>query len=210
MQNLASGKNEEGYQLGFSDEALMALVTKGEERAFVELVQRYQNELFRFCYHYLKNIEMAKECVQEVFLRVYIARDRYDTSKKFKPWLFCIARNLCINEIKRQQLVQFSSLEGEDGFQIHETEEIVEKVNSGENHPGEMVLKEERYKVLWEEINKLPEDEKEIVVLRYFQKLHARDIAEIIGTTEGAVRTRLHRTLRYLYQKMANRGEFNE
>ncbi len=210
MQNFADDEIEKRYKVGFSDEALMALVTKGEERAFVELVQRYQNELFRFCYHYLRNIEMAKECVQEVFLRVYIARERYDTSKKFKPWLFCIARNLCINEIKRQQLVLFSSLENENGFQIHETEKAVENIDGSDNHPAETILKEEKHKVLWEEINKLPESEKEIVILRYFQKLHARDIAEILGTTEGAVRTRLHRTLKYLYRKMANRGEFNE
>lgn len=210
MQNLANGKMEEKKNVGFSDEALMSLVSKGEDTAFIELVQRYQNELFRFCYHYLRSVDMAKEAVQEVFLRVYIAKERYDINKKFKPWLFCIARNLCINEIKRQQLVQFTSLESEAGFKIDETEEVVEKIEGGDNDPAEMILKEERHRALWEEIGKLPEDEKEIVMLRYFQKLHARDIAEILGTTEGAIRTRLHRTLRYLYQKIANRGEFND
>ncbi|MCX8064941.1 MAG: RNA polymerase sigma factor [Candidatus Hydrogenedentes bacterium] len=210
MKSFAEDRMEERKGMVFSDEALMSLVTKGEDTAFMELVKRYQNEVFRFCYHYLKNVDMAKEAVQEVFLRVYIAKERYDTNKKFKPWLFCIARNLCINEIKRQQLVQFTSLENEDGLKVYETEEVVEKIEGGDNDPAEIILKEERHRVLWEEINRLPESEKEIVILRYFQKLHARDIAEILGSTEGAVRTKLHRTLKYLYQKIASRGEFND
>jgi len=195
----------------YSDEALMSLLARGEEMALTELVQRYQNEVFRFCYHYLRDIEMAKDAVQEVFLRLYIARDRYDSEKSFKPWILCIARNLCLNELKRQKLVHFETFEGYIENQKRENKEEKEGINAPKTlTPFEQLIIKERQKILWEELNELPEEAREIVVLRYFERLHARDIAQIMGSTEGAVRTRLHRVLRYLKERLDARGDFNE
>jgi len=195
----------------YSDEALMALLARGEEMALTELVQRYQNEVFRFCYHYLRDIEMAKDAVQEVFLRLYIARDRYDTEKSFKPWILCIARNLCLNEIKRQKLIHFETFEGYIENQNYEEKEQKEGINAPKTlTPFEQLVINEKQKVLWEELNNLPEEAREIVVLRYFERLHARDIAEIMGSTEGAIRTRLHRVLKYLKDRLDSRKDFNE
>lgn len=195
----------------YSDEALMSLLVRGEEMALTELVQRYQNEVFRFCYHYLRDIEMAKDAVQEVFLRLYIARDRYDTEKSFKPWILCIARNLCLNELKRQKLVHFETFEGYIENQNRENKEEKEGINTPRTlTPLEQLIIKEKQKVLWEELNNLPEEAREIVVLRYFEKLHARDIAEIMGSTEGAIRTRLHRVLKYLKERLDARKDFDE
>ncbi len=195
----------------YSDEALMSLLVRGEEMALTELVQRYQNELFRFCYHYLRDIEMAKEAVQEVFLRLYIARDRYDTEKNLKPWILCIARNLCLNELKRQKLVHFETFEGYIENQHRENKEENEGIDAPKTlTPFEQLVINEKQKVLWEELNNLPEDAREIVVLRYFERLHAKEIAEIMGSTEGAIRTRLHRVLRYLKERLEARKDFNE
>ncbi|MGC8739614.1 MAG: RNA polymerase sigma factor [Candidatus Hydrogenedens sp.] len=193
----------------YSDEALMSLLVRGEEMALTELVQRYQNEVFRFCYHYLRDIEKAKDAVQEVFLRLYIARDRYDNEKSFKPWMLCIARNLCLNELKRQKLVHFETFEGYIENQSRENEEEIEGIDIPKTlTPFEQLVIKEKQKILWEELNDLPEEAREIVVLRYFERLHARDIAEIMGSTEGAVRTRLHRVLKYLKERLDARGGF--
>lgn len=195
----------------YSDEALMSLLARGEEMALTELVQRYQNEVFRFCFHYLRDIEMAKDAVQEVFLRLYIARDRYDSEKSFKPWILCIARNLCLNELKRQKLVHFETFEGYIENQNRENKEEREGIDAPKTlTPFEQLVIKEKQKILWEELNDLPEETREIVVLRYFERLHARDIAEIMGSTEGAVRTRLHRVLKYLKERLDARGDFNE
>ncbi len=195
----------------YSDEALMSLLVQGEEMALVELVQRYQNEVFRFCYHYLRDIEMAKDAVQEVFLRIYIARERYDTDKKFKPWLLCIARNLCLNELKRQKLIHFETFEGYIENQNRENKEDTDGIDAPKTlTPLEQVVIKEKQKVLWEELNNLPEEAREIVILRYFERLQARDIAEIMGSTEGAVRTRLHRVLKYLKERLEARRDFDE
>ena len=183
------------------DEALMGRLSTGDETALTELVRRYQNDVFRFCLHYLKNVEVAKEMSQETFLRIFTARDRFDTTRKFKPWMLCIARNLCLNELKRKKAVQMEALED---FASRAREDDGVLLQSGEDGPAEQAMQQERLKALLAAVATLPLESQEIVNLRFFQKKSAREIAEVVDSTEGAVRTRLHRILRQL---RANCGE---
>ena len=178
-----------------TDEQLMEALDAGDDLALAELVGRYQNDIFRFCLHYLKNIELAKEMAQETFLRIYTARARFEVSRKFKPWMLCIARNLCLNELKRRKMVQMETLEE---YASSAREESGEILRAPEDSPYELLLTQERHRYLLEVFDRLPEESREIVVLRYFQKLSAREIADIVDSTEGAVRTRLHRILKQM------------
>lgn len=181
-----------------SDEQLMCLLSDGEDDALVELVHRYQNDVFRFSLHYLKNVEMAKEIVQETYLRVYTARDRFDVTRSFKPWLLCIARNLCLNEIKRKKAVGMETLEEYASESREPSGELLHWTVG--DAAGEMMANERR-EALLEAVNGLPEDAREMVMLRYFERLSAREIAHIVDSTEGAVRTRIHRILRQMRKK---------
>lgn len=178
-----------------TDEQLMEALDAGDDQALAELVERYQNDIFRFCLHYLKNIEVAKEMAQETFLRIYTARSRFEVSRKFKPWMLCIARNLCLNELKRRKMVQMETLEE---YASSAREESGEILRAPEDSPYELLLTQERHRYLLGVLDALPEESREIVVLRYFQKLSAREIADIVDSTEGAVRTRLHRILKQM------------
>lgn len=178
-----------------TDEQLMEALDAGDDQALAALVERYQNDIFRFCLHYLKNIELAKEMAQETFLRIYTARSRFEVSRKFKPWMLCIARNLCLNELKRRKMVQMETLEE---YASSAREESGEILRAPEDSPYEMLLTQERHRYLLDVLDGLPEESREIVVLRYFQKLSAREIADIVDSTEGAVRTRLHRILKQM------------
>lgn len=178
-----------------TDEQLMEALDAGDDQALAALVERYQNDIFRFCLHYLKNIEVAKEMAQETFLRIYTARSRFEVSRKFKPWMLCIARNLCLNELKRRKMVQMETLEE---YASSAREESGEILRDPEDSPYELLLTQERHRYLFGVLDALSEESREIVVLRYFQKLSAREIADIVGSTEGAVRTRLHRILKQM------------
>lgn len=178
-----------------TDEQLMEALDAGDDQALAEIVERYQNDIFRFCLHYLKNVELAKEMAQETFLRIYTARARFEVSRKFKPWMLCIARNLCLNELKRRKMVQMETLED---YASSAREESGEILRTSEDSPYELLLTQERHRYLLEVLDQLPEESREIVVLRYFQKLSAREIADIVDSTEGAVRTRLHRILKQM------------
>lgn len=179
----------------WNDEYLMEQLNAGREDALAELVRRYQQDVFRFSLHYLKNVEVAKEMTQETFLRVFAARDRFDVSRRFKPWMLCIARNLCLNEIKRKKTVQMKTLEE---YASSSREENGDVLQSSADGPSELLMGEERRQMLERALEGLPPDAREIVKLRFFERMQARDIAEIIDSTEGAVRTRLHRILRQL------------
>lgn len=188
----------------WNDEYLMEQLNAGREDALAELVRRYQQDVFRFCLHYLKNVEVAKEMTQETFLRVYAARDRFDIARRFKPWMLCIARNLCLNELKRKKAVQMETLEEYASAAREDSGEILHSAADG---PAELLMADERRAALTRALDGLAEDAREIVKLRFFERMQARDIAEIIDSTEGAVRTRLHRILRQLREVCAPEKE---
>src|SRR5437899_2383258 len=85
-----------------SDADLAASFLNGEERAFRELVERYQARLLNFVYRTIGDRERAEDLVQEVFIRVYRHIHRFDTSKKFSTWVYTIASNLAKNELRNR------------------------------------------------------------------------------------------------------------
>lgn len=184
----------------------MALLADGDQRALAELVRRYQNDILRFCLHYLREMEQAREMTQETFLRIFVARERFDRQRKFKPWMLCIARNLCLNELKRKRAVGMDSLEE---YASAAREDSGEVLRYGEDSPDQQLMAAERVELLQQALDALDPESREIVVLRFFERLPARDIAEVVGATEGAVRTRLHRILKSLRDRYsADREEF--
>ncbi len=178
-----------------TDEELMAWLCQGAQNALAELVHRYQNDIFRFCLHYVRDVERAREMAQETFVRVYVARSRFDAERKFRPWVLCIARNLCLNELKRRKAVPMESLEE---YASTARDEYGDVLRSPVDGPDQSLIRAERHAWLAHALKSLDADSREIVVLRFFERMAARDIAEIVGSTEGAVRTRLHRILKSL------------
>lgn len=181
-----------------TDEELMAQLCEGNRDALADLVLRYQNDIFRFCLHYLREVERAKELAQETFIRVYVARARFDGKRKFRPWVLCIARNLCLNDLKRKKTVPMESLEEYASTARTESGEVFRSLADS---PDQQMMQSERRDLLERALASLDEESREIVVLRFFQRMQARDIAEIVDSTEGAVRTRLHRILKQLRGK---------
>lgn len=181
-----------------TDEELMAQLCEGNREALADLVLRYQNDIFRFCLHYLREVERSKDLTQETFIRVYVARARFDGKRKFRPWVLCIARNLCLNDLKRKKTVPMESLEEYASSARSESGEVFK---SAADSPDQQMMMAERRELLDRALATLDDESREIVVLRFFQRMQAREIAEIVDSTEGAVRTRLHRILKSLRGK---------
>lgn len=183
-----------------TDEDLMERLCRGHQEALAELVRRYQNDIFRFCLHYLHEAERAKEIAQETFVRVYVARARFDGARAFRPWILCIARNLCLNELKRKKAVPMESLEEYASAARLDSGEVI---RSPADNPDQLMMGAERREALRRALADLDAESRELVTLRFFQRLPAREIADILGSTQGAVRTRLHRILKSLREKHA-------
>lgn len=189
-----------------SDEKLMILLCEGDKEALVGLVERYQNDVFRFCLHYLGDMESARETVQETFLRIYTARERFDTERVFRPWMLCIARNMCLNILKRRKVVPMESL---DGYESGDGGAVRYSLAASTEHPLEGILADERKRILLNIVNGLAPDVREVLVMRYFEQMSSREIADVLEISEGAARTRIHRALSVLRNKCEKRVDFS-
>jgi len=185
-----------------TDEALMGQLCLGQEQALTELVRRYQNDIFRFCLHYLKEVDTARDAAQQTFVRVYTARERFDVDRRFRPRRLCIARNLCLNELKRKKAASMETLE-EFATSSRDEARGSEVLRFSGEGPDEILMAGERRELLAKALATLDPESREIVTLRFFERMSAREIAEIVDSTEGAVRTKLHRILSGLRQKYA-------
>jgi len=191
---------------GQSDEQLMALLRAGREEALAELVRRYQHEVFRFCLHYLRDPEQARDQAQETFLRVFRARESFDTTRQFKPWLLCIARNLCLTELKKPRTLSLEAL-GDTQETAWEERWRPAEGPAGAKSPYERLETDEQQKALIRALEALEPDDRELIVMRYFEQMSPQEMAEVLEIREGALRTRLHRALCRLRAICENRRE---
>jgi RNA polymerase sigma-70 factor (ECF subfamily) len=187
-----------------SDVQLMLDVKAGDERSFELLLQRYRTPLVNFLYRMVRAREEAEDLAQEVFLRVYRARQDYVPSAKFTTWLFRIATNLALNSVRdnRHQRMEISldapvTVDAEDGD---------EKVlDIAEKHPNieQYMVEEARKKMIRHAIDKLPEKQRAAVLLHKYQELDYGDIAKILECSESALKSLLFRAYETLRVELA-------
>jgi RNA polymerase sigma-70 factor (ECF subfamily) len=163
----------------------------GEERAFQELVTRYQSRLLNFIYRTIGDREKAEDLVQEVFIRVYRHIGRFDRSKKFSTWIYTIASNLAKNELRnrsRNPLVLFQTIK--KNWQDDDRPLQFEDLNS---RPDDLYRKRHLRELVEDSVAKLPAHHREVFVLRELEGKSYEEIAEITQTNLGTVKSRLNR-----------------
>src|ERR1700730_7832803 len=146
------------------DAAVVTSFLGGEERAFQELVERYQVRLLNFIYRTIGDREKAEDLVQEVFIRVYRHLHRFDRSKKFSTWAYTIASNLAKNELRnrsRNPLVLFQTMKGnwDDDDRPLQFEDTTAR-------PDDLYRKRHLRELVAETVGKVPEHHRQVFVLR--------------------------------------------
>ena len=175
------------------DSAVVTAFLGGEERAFSELVERYQTRLLNFIYRTIGDRDRAEDLVQEVFIRVYRHLHRFDRSKKFSTWVYTIASNLAKNELRnrsRNPLVLFQTLRGSQGSEDEERPLQFEDTTS---RPDDLFRKRHLRELVEESVAKLPEHHRQVFVLRELEGKSYEEIAEITACNLGTVKSRLNR-----------------
>ena len=173
------------------DSAVVAQFLGGEERAFQELVDRYQTRLLNFVYRTIGDREKAEDLVQEVFIRVYRHIGRFDRSKKFSTWIYTIASNLAKNELRnrsRNPLVLFQTIRKnwQDDDRPLQFEDTTAR-------PDDLFRKRHLRELVEESVAKLPAHHREVFVLRELEGKSYEEIAEITDCNLGTVKSRLNR-----------------
>jgi RNA polymerase sigma-70 factor (ECF subfamily) len=179
-------------------------VKAGDEASFELLLQRYRAPLVNFLYRMVRSREQAEDLAQEVFLRVYRAREDYVPSAKFTTWLFRIATNLALNSVRdtRYRKLEVSI----DAPVTIDAEEGDEKpLDVPEKHPNieQHLVEDARKKMIRHAIEKLPEKQRAAVLLHKYEELDYAEIAKILNCSESALKSLLFRAYESLRVELA-------
>jgi RNA polymerase sigma-70 factor (ECF subfamily) len=171
-----------------ADETLVVDALTGDETAFAVLVRRYQRRLTAFLGQLVGDTELARELTQETFIRAWSALERFDPKYRFSTWLFRIAHNLGIDQLRRRRL-QTVSLYRRDA----DGEEVEMVVTDSEKDPFGHCENKELAQHIKHAIEELRPEYRELVLLRHFGGLSYQDIAEFKGMPLGTVKNKLFR-----------------
>jgi RNA polymerase sigma-70 factor (ECF subfamily) len=172
------------------DQDLMRRFRSGDEEAFQSLFNCYAPPVINFAYRFLHSQAEAEDLAQEVFLRVYKGRERYDDNRPFKPWLFAIASRLISNHLrntKRHHQVSLDYTPAEDEAPLASI--IPEK----SLRPDQQIDQQEKVRAVQAALDGLPENQRTAVLLARFEEMSYEDIAEVMGVSITAVKSLLFR-----------------
>lgn len=167
-----------------TDEALMHAYVDGDHAAFRLLFERYAPMLVRLVSRHLRSEELAREVVQQTFFQLHAARRDFRVGAKLRPWVFTIAMNLVRGHFRK------AGRRKETALDEH-------RIAARERERGPLEARE-RVVLLRHALAQLPDGQREVIALHWFEERPFAEVAEIVGSTEGAVRVRAHRAYKRL------------
>ena len=201
----SSGRAAEGAGAAeaWTDHRLLEATREGDEAAFAELVRRYRNQITNYTYRMTNDYELAVDLAQETFMRVYAAAERYQSSYAFSTYIYRIATNLAISELrrrKRRRLVSLTSFFREREPGGAESCEL-DVPDAGPLQDAAYVA-DERKAAVARAIATLPEKYRAPLVLRDVEERSYEEIARILQMSEGTVKSRISRARSFLRDKL--------
>lgn len=179
-----------------TDENLMKEVIKGDSRAFSEIYDRWSKPMLNYFYKMLwQDREKAEDFMQEIFTKIIHKPQLYNPNRAFKTWLYSVANNMCKNEYRRAEVRKGTSNSLHDNIVVHDS--------SAPDKEHDKNIFNDRLK---EELENLSDNHKKTFILRFKHDLSIKEIAEILETSEGTVKSRIFYTLKKLGEKLK---EFN-
>ncbi len=174
------------------DSDLVRRFKEGDEKSFNQLVLRYQKRIYDLIYRMVRNTQDAADISMEVFVRAYKGLRAFEERSSFYVWLTKIAVNLCINFSKREKFRSFLSI-----FDVSERP-------AATSSPAEKMEEKELKTAIDGAVRSLPARQRSVFVLKFHQGLSHREIAEIMGTTEGAAKANYFQAIKKLQKLLAS------
>lgn len=170
------------------DISLVKQAQTGDSDAFNELARRWQGKIHRFVYGFFGNADDAGEITQKTLIRVYRKVQDLDDPSRFPSWIYRIANNLCLDELKRAGRRQFSPLNGK--------EELI--ADSENRTPAGQLESRELGELIQDALVLLPDDQRIVIVLKEYEGMKFREIADILDEPENTVKSRMYYGLKSL------------
>lgn len=166
-----------------------------DDSVFHRLYEQYHSDVFKFLIYLTRDRDIAEDLSHEVYVRVMRAYSGFEGKSSEKTWLFSIAKNVAIDHFRKNSVRRKHSFDKFDW-------EKSELVSTGILPDESAVLNEEK-KELLHQLNTCTGDQKVVVIMRYFNDLSIAETAEVLGWTEGKVKTTQHRAIKVLQRKMS-------
>ncbi len=176
-----------------SDHELVARAQTGSEKAYRELLGRYQRPVFSIIYRMIRDREQAEDLAQETFVRVFNNIDRYDPRFKFSSWIFKIATNLTIDWIRRKELNTVSIDGSRNAVTAEQIEATSITIASKDENPEELLEAKQLGDEIEDAIGRLRPEYRAAILLRHVDGREYQEIAEILALPLGTVKTYIHR-----------------
>ena len=191
------------------DNLLVRNTLKGDAESFRLLVDRYRNPLFRLAYRLTKSRDEAEDLAQESFVRAYENLVKFDQERNFFTWLYTICMNLTINKLKAKNYrYHHADWEGQEEIIAAPIQgELSRELNEGEQR----IDGKDKKKVLDQILQKIPDEYRAVIILRYQEELSYQEISEVLNISINLAKVRVHRGIEKLknlfFQEMENAGE---
>ena len=183
--------------MGRTDEELMRLYQHGRAECFDELLSRYRGPVFSMLHAMLRERDLAEDVFQEVFIKVIRSADTFDTGRRFAPWLFKIADNACLEALRSRK------------WRTHEPLPDNAEPAAPDTHEPELtLLRNERRKNLADAIARLPDAQRQVILLREFAGLSFSEIAGIMDCPRNTALSHQHRALKRLRDQWPEAQQF--
>ena len=165
----------------------LTLALQGNQDAFTQIVKTYQNPVYNLCYRMLGNPQAAEDAAQETFWRAYSNLKRYDPERSFATWLLSIAAHHCIDQQRRKRLMTV------------DLDEIIEfSAEDPAPNPERTMVENEFSEDIQRQLNDLNENDRAVLILRYFYELSEEEICQTLQVSKSAVKSRLHRARQHM------------
>jgi len=184
------GREAKKHGCEISDGILAQRALDGDESAYVLLIERYSRPLFNFICRFLNDYDMANDILQQVFLQLYISLPKLRIGEPLKAWLFQVARNRCLDELRRKHAIHFSELQG-----CVDDEDLspLDIIPDDRPLPEEIADQHDLQAILQRAIDALPPKFRAVVLLRYASQLSFSEIGQALQMPEATAKTYFQR-----------------
>jgi RNA polymerase sigma-70 factor, ECF subfamily len=180
------------------EQAMWRVQAQDDPEAFTHLVQRWRDAIHRLCVRMTGDEHRAEDLAQEAFTRLYSRRKEWQPAAKISTWLWRVAVNLCHDELRRRGRRGETSLE-----RVEEEAELPAHLAVVEGTPHESLAEADRAGIVRQALMRLPETHRPVVILKHYEGLKFREIAEVLGIPEGTAKSRMFEALGMLNRRLA-------
>jgi RNA polymerase sigma-70 factor, ECF subfamily len=195
-------------QRPLADEELLSRYQKGDQASFEELFRRYRRRIFHFILRFLRDKNASEDAVQDLFLRVIRDPNRFQARSRFSTWLHTVARNLCIDMLRKQKYRRVTSLDQPRNPRSYKRSGLpmVEEIHSPSPSPEKEARRGSMRVKLLKGIRSIPDEQRVVFLLREVGGLSFAEISEIVGTSLNTTKSRMRYALINLRKNLRDQG----